>query len=180
MKWHKLSEEPIPKILYRSGSAVVIKRKDGTQDTVYPNKDGYITLSFICNEPSVMYSPDLNGIQYWASIDELVIDSLQPDSMKEVLDFIRRRFRDYDCNWTNGNCYYFAVILAERFRDEGATIYYDTVDGHFICKIDDVFYDWNGALTFEDEYIEKYIMKWSDLCDKDPLWRDRIIRDVIK
>jgi hypothetical protein len=72
MKWHKLSEEPIPEILFRTSSAIVIKRKDGAYDTVYPNKDGYITLSFICNEPLVMYSPDLDDIQYWASIDEVL------------------------------------------------------------------------------------------------------------
>lgn len=179
MKWHKLSEESIPERLYRTGSAIVIKRKDGTWDTVYPYKDGYITLSFICNEPSVTYKASLDGIQYWASIDELVTDSLKPDSMKKVLDFIHRRFRDYDCNWTNGNCYYFAVILVDRFKDEGAAIYYDTVDGHFICKIDDIFYDWNGALTFEEEHIEKYIKKWSDLCNEDPIWSNRIVRDVI-
>ena len=72
MKWHKLSEEPIPEILFRTSSAIVIERKDGTRDTVYPNKDGYITLSFICNEPLVMYKPNLDDIQYWASIDEVL------------------------------------------------------------------------------------------------------------
>lgn len=72
MKWHKLSEEPIPEILFRTNSAIVIKRKDSTQDVVYPNKDGYIVLSFICNEPLVMYHPDLDDIQYWASIDEVL------------------------------------------------------------------------------------------------------------
>lgn len=76
MKWHKLSEEPIPEILYRSNSAIAIKRRDGTQDIVYPNKDGYISLSFICNEPLVMYKPDLDDIQYWASIDEILDGSI--------------------------------------------------------------------------------------------------------
>jgi hypothetical protein len=72
MKWHKLSEEPIPEILFRTSSAIVIQRKDGTQDIVYPNKDGYIVLSFICNEPLVMYKQDLDDIQYWVSIDEIL------------------------------------------------------------------------------------------------------------
>lgn len=75
MKWHKLSEEPIPEIFFRTNSAIVVKRKDSTQDIVYPNKDGYIALSFICNEPLVMYSPDLYDIQYWASIDEILENS---------------------------------------------------------------------------------------------------------
>ena len=30
--------------------------------------------------------------------------------MNQVEEFIQRRF-PVDCNWTNGNCYYFAVIL---------------------------------------------------------------------
>lgn len=72
MKWHKLSEEPMPESLYKAGSAVLIKRKDGTQYIVYPNKEGYVVLSFICNEPLVMYTPDLDDIQYWASIDEIL------------------------------------------------------------------------------------------------------------
>ena len=74
MKWHRLSEDPIPETLYRDSSAIVIKRKDDTQEIAYPNKDGYIALSFICNEPLVMYRPDLDDVQYWASIDE-VLDS---------------------------------------------------------------------------------------------------------
>lgn len=75
MKWHNLSEEPIPEILYKTNSAILIKRKDGMHDTVYPNKDGYIALSFICDEPLVMYKPDLDDIQYWASIDEVLESS---------------------------------------------------------------------------------------------------------
>lgn len=72
MKWHKLSEESIPEILYRTNSAILIKREDGTHDIVHPNKDGYIALSFICNEPLVMYNPDLSDIQYWTSMDEIL------------------------------------------------------------------------------------------------------------
>ena len=97
---------------------------------------------------------------------------------QEVLDFIERRFKT-DCNWKTGNCYYFAIILSERFRKYDPVIYYDTADGHFITKINGIFYDWSGALAFSDEYVSKYIMKWSDLCNEDPIWSDRIIRDVI-
>lgn len=76
MKWHKLSEEPIPEILSRTSSAIVIKRKDGA----YPNKDGHITLSFICNEPLVMYSPDLDDIQPTVELITLL------DSIKEIMN----------------------------------------------------------------------------------------------
>lgn len=43
--------------------------------------------------------------------------------MNEVTEFIHRRFPD-DCNWTSGNCYYFAVILQARFG--GEKLYYKT------------------------------------------------------
>jgi hypothetical protein len=36
MKWHKLSEEPIPEILFRTSSAIVIKRKDGAPEDKTP------------------------------------------------------------------------------------------------------------------------------------------------
>ena len=97
---------------------------------------------------------------------------------QEVIEFIERRFK-IDCNWKSGNCYYFAIILAERFKSYDPVLYYDTVDGHFITKISGIFYDWSGALAFSDEYVNKYIMKWSDLYNRDSLWGDRIIRDVI-
>lgn len=97
---------------------------------------------------------------------------------QEVLEFIKRRFK-IDCNWKTGNCYYFAIILAERFKNYDPVLYYDTVDGHFITKINGIFYDWSGALAFSDEYVSKYIMKWSDLCEEDPIWSGRIVRDVI-
>lgn len=97
---------------------------------------------------------------------------------QEVLEFIERRFKQ-DCNWKTGNCYYFAVILSERFNQYNPVIYYDTVDGHFLCRINNIFYDWSGAVAFSDEYISKHIMKWSDLCNEDPIWSSRIVKDVI-
>ena len=97
---------------------------------------------------------------------------------QEVLEFIERRFKQ-DCNWKTGNCYYFAIILSERFNQYNPVIYYDTVDGHFLCRINNIFYDWSGAVAFSDEYVSKYIKRWSDLCNEDPIWSNRIVRDVI-
>ena len=97
---------------------------------------------------------------------------------QEVIEFIDRRFK-IDCNWKTGNCYYFALILYDRFREYSPEMYYDTVDGHFLCRINNVFYDWGGAVAFSDEYVSKYIKKWSDLCKDDPIWGNRIVRDVI-
>ena len=47
----------------------------------------------------------------------------------KILDFIHRRF-EQDCEWTSGNCYYFALILKGRFRK--GKIVYDVIDGHFL------------------------------------------------
>jgi hypothetical protein len=95
-----------------------------------------------------------------------------------ILEFIKRRFKK-DCNWTSGNCYYFAIILSERFKQHNSVIYYNTLEGHFITQIENYFYDWCGILNYTDEYISKYILKWSDLYNIDQTGGDRIIRDVI-
>lgn len=100
------------------------------------------------------------------------------EKQHEVLDFLCRRFRN-DCNWLTGNCYYFAVIYAERFKKDNPIIYYDTINGHFVCNIDGTFYDWSGIVEYEPEFVEKYVMKWDDLYNEDSVWGNRIIRDVI-
>lgn len=62
--------------------------------------------------------------------------------MDPVKEFIDRRFKA-DCNWLNGNCYYFALILSDRFP--GGTIYYDVIYGHFIYLYEGKYYDWSGV-----------------------------------
>jgi len=90
--------------------------------------------------------------------------------MNTVLEFINKRFPT-DCNWTTGNCYYFALILADRFN---GNIYYDVIDGHFITKIQDNFYDWNGIAD-----TNNYLVEWNNMDQYDSLVKQRIIRDCI-
>lgn len=63
-----------------------------------------------------------------------------------VIDFIMRRwvipFSNYNTMWTDGNCYWFAVILKTRFPQ--LEIYYDEVAGHFVAGYGDNFFDING------------------------------------
>lgn len=92
--------------------------------------------------------------------------------MDEVLEFINRRFSD-ESRWVSGNCYYFAVILKERFN---GVIYYDVIYGHFITKINDKYYDNKGIVNLE----ERKLVKWDDFDDYDSLQKERIIRDCIK
>ena len=94
--------------------------------------------------------------------------------MNEILEFIHRRFPS-DSNWINGNCYYFAIILKDRFPE--GRIYYDVVYGHFIVKISDYYYDWTGILENLDE---KYLVPWDEFENYDSLQYERVIRDCLK
>jgi len=91
--------------------------------------------------------------------------------VKEVEEFIERRF-PIDCNWLNGNCYYFAVILKERFP--GGRIMYDPIDGHFLYEIEDEFFDWNGLAIDVSERVFDF-----ESMD-DEKYKNHLIRDCIK
>ena len=90
----------------------------------------------------------------------------------KVIEFINRRFPK-DNNWCNGNCWWFATILCERFAEEGAERWYCPVEGHFVTRIDGVFYDWMGIFTPCEN--EKPIL-WEDLCAVDPIHAERLIK----
>lgn len=85
-----------------------------------------------------------------------------------ILRFIKR-FKD--CDWLAGNCYYFAVILTERFAGD---IYYDVAPGHFVAKIEGEYYDYNGAYKAEKP------IPWKTFKEYDSLQYKRIIRDCIE
>ena len=90
----------------------------------------------------------------------------------KILEFIKRRF-ETDCNWTNGNCYWFALILKKRFPK--CKIYYLPIEGHFVVKYKGQFYDWTGIVELEEEPI-----KFSKLKKMDTLWYSHLIRDCFK
>lgn len=90
---------------------------------------------------------------------------------KKILDFIQRRFPK-DCNWTDGNCYFFALILQNVF---GGEIYYDVINGHFVAKIGRNYYDWTGKVRNIGLLVE-----WDKFSEYDSLQKERIIRDCIE
>jgi len=92
--------------------------------------------------------------------------------MKEILEFINRRFGKTNANWLNGNCYWFAYILCSRFPE--LEMYYEPIFGHFVAGDGKTYYDWTGI--FESDYS---IVKFSDIQKEDPLWYNRIIRDCM-
>ncbi len=89
----------------------------------------------------------------------------------EVLEFIQRRFKD-DCKWTTGNCYYFAIILKDRFPE--GKIFYDVIYGHYVFQYKNEYYDWTGIIN-----PLGYLVEWDKFDEYDSLLKKRIIRDCI-
>jgi hypothetical protein len=89
----------------------------------------------------------------------------------QILEFIHRRFKN-DCNWTTGNCYYFAIILKDRFPE--GKIFYDVILGHFVFCYENKFYDWTGCIK-----PYGYLVEWDKFDDYDTLQKQVIIRDCI-
>lgn len=93
-----------------------------------------------------------------------------------ILDFIHRRFSDStNEHWTNGNCYFFALILNEVFVGE---IVYDQINGHFMfySLITGLYYDFNGAHNIKER---KYIKSLEYIRRTDPALYGRLRRDCI-
>lgn len=94
---------------------------------------------------------------------------------QEVLNFIKKFKFAHKCEleevFTEGNCYYFAIILKERFKN--ANIQYDPVYGHFVAKINNRLYDITGDVTETYTNVTPFE-------DVDESQKKRIIRDCIR
>ena len=91
----------------------------------------------------------------------------------DVLEFINRRFKK-DCNWLDGNCYYFVVILKDRFPY--GRIWYDMVCGHFFFEYNDKYYDFTGIT---DPRSVANGIPWDEMEQYDSSWKQRIVRDCV-
>ena len=78
--------------------------------------------------------------------------------------------------FTNGNCYWFAFILHTVFDGE---IYYLPIEGHFICKIEDEYYDIKGYIDDSFNYRMDALYSWKEYCEMEPLNAARVSRDCI-
>lgn len=90
-----------------------------------------------------------------------------------VLDFIANRFK-IDCDWTSGNCFYFAKILETRFP--GGSIYYDVINGHFIYRYKGNYYDYNGVV----EMNGRKLIAWDTFKNYDINVYRRVLKDCIE
>lgn len=102
--------------------------------------------------------------------EEYNISKLSSYNQEDVLEFIKRRF-PIDCKWVDGNCYFFAVILKERFPN--GEIVYDVIDGHFLLKLGDIYYDYRGVSTPIKPVL------WKDFDLYDSLQKQSIIKYCI-
>lgn len=96
---------------------------------------------------------------------------MSEEKIAEVLDFIQRRFSK-DCDWTTGNCYWFAIILRVRFSN--FSIYYLPVTGHFVAGAMGVYFDWTGIVEPSEP-----IYLYDELWKTDESWGSRLLRDCI-
>ena len=95
--------------------------------------------------------------------------------MDAVIAFISH-FRHFESGsvlvntFTQGYCYYFSIILRERFP--GGKVVYSPVMGHFMYLLNGNLYDINGMVECNEDYydFEEY---------PDPLQKQRIVRDCI-
>jgi len=91
--------------------------------------------------------------------------------MDKIEEFIKRRF-PIDCNWLNGNCYYFAICLKARFPD--GIIFYDVIYGHFVFMYEGNYYDWTGKVN-----PDGYLVDWEHFDEYDSLVKQRVISGCI-
>ena len=123
---------------------------------------------------------------YAAILSRKSIQTINPDHDVEkfIYNFFQRSPQPEVCRdlFLHGNCYWFAVILKERFRNRLPTIWYDNINNHFYVEMRKVLYDARGAfrpthqLTI-DEYDAFYI--WEDYKKFDRLHASRITEQCI-
>ena len=92
---------------------------------------------------------------------------------ENILQFIKK-FSDFgnqvvEC-FTEGNCFWFAMILAMEFAGK---IYYDPIVGHFATMIDGAMYDITGVVKNTSDFMPLEEIRKDEL-----LWA-RLQRDCV-
>ena len=108
-----------------------------------------------------------------------------------VVDFIKRRFPlTSTSNWINKNCFYFAMILKERFN---GIIIYETYSNRFMVMINGYLYDANGVCyklskreldlfsrnTEIDLEFDLHIINWDAYIKRDSVQKEEIFQEYI-
>ena len=75
-----------------------------------------------------------------------------------IVNWTRKRFPKKE-NWLTGNCYFFALMLKERFDGE---IIYDFTNDHCLLKTGTKCYDWQGPHDLPKHWLAFEEMKVTD------------------
>ena len=94
-----------------------------------------------------------------------------------ILNFIRQftnngKWDQVIESFTCGNCYYFALILKNRFPE--GEIIYNAVENHFAYQLDQNAYDISGTIHLSDSWHN-----WDAYFDIDSIHAERIKRYCI-
>lgn len=89
------------------------------------------------------------------------------DDAKEIELFIKKRFSK-NCDWTTGNCLWFAFILKIRFTH--LNVYYLPAEGHFVAGALGRFYDWTGEIVPDEIPVPL-----KEIEENDKTWYQRLM-----
>ena len=89
---------------------------------------------------------------------------------KTILNFIKQ-FESAKHMFLNGKCYWFAVILRERFNGK---LYYNPIMNHWACLINNELYDVTGMI------VNTCYEPWPDCVADDTLLYHRLINQCIE
>ena len=89
---------------------------------------------------------------------------------KDVLDFIKQ-FESAQKLLLEGRCYWFAVILKERFDGQ---LMYNQIMNHWACLIDNQLYDASGAV------VNTCYEEWPGSIIDDTTYYNRLVKQCIE
>lgn len=85
--------------------------------------------------------------------------TIQIYKKQDIIDFIdnfkKQNKQVLEKVFTEGNCYYFAIILKNRFPE--ISIVYSQINNHFMCLYDNHIYDIFGDITNNVEVRDLYL-----------------------
>ena len=98
---------------------------------------------------------------------------------EEIIKFINKfQTAGMTDNFINGFCYWFAVILRNRFPE--MRIFYDLIDGHFFCYDPETKYCYDAIGKFKQTYPLSRYADWEEYSSIDPIHYNRISELCIK
>jgi len=101
----------------------------------------------------------------------------------QVLDFINgfKEMHPLEIEdvFSNGYCYWFAMILNSRFSIMDSTIYYLPIKNHFIVKIEDKFYDITGEVIPDEKPYVWCFYRLFDSIEYERIKRDCILKEKL-